>query len=83
MTDLRRLSTFVAIVEEGHVTRAAERIGMHLPALSRILRGLEVELQVNAPSYMAACGPWGCRRLAWGRLSDGKYPADAPYAESI
>uniref|UniRef100_UPI00118413E4 LysR family transcriptional regulator n=1 Tax=Elioraea rosea TaxID=2492390 RepID=UPI00118413E4 len=44
MIDLRRLHAFVITVEEGHVTRAAERLGMRQPPLSRLLQGLEAEL---------------------------------------
>ncbi|QND51173.1 LysR family transcriptional regulator [Phyllobacterium sp. 628] len=44
--DLRRLRAFVALAEEGHVTRAAERLGMQQPPLTRLLQGLEAELSV-------------------------------------
>jgi DNA-binding transcriptional LysR family regulator len=46
LIDLRRLHAFVTVVEEGHVTRAAERLGMQQPPLTRLLRGLEQELGV-------------------------------------
>ncbi|MEA2729247.1 MAG: hypothetical protein QOD93_3881 [Acetobacteraceae bacterium] len=46
MIDLRRLRAFVALAEESHVTRAAERLGMQQPPLTRLLRGLETEFGV-------------------------------------
>lgn len=47
MLELRRLHAFVAIAQEGHITRAAERLGMQQPPLTRLLQGLESELGVK------------------------------------
>ncbi|WP_368415134.1 LysR substrate-binding domain-containing protein [Falsiroseomonas sp.] len=44
MIELRRLQAFVAVAEDGHITRAAERLGMQQPPLSRLLQGLEAQL---------------------------------------
>ncbi|UGX85817.1 LysR family transcriptional regulator [Phyllobacterium meliloti] len=46
LIDLRRLRAFVALAEEGHVTRAAERLGMQQPPLTRLLQSLEADLGV-------------------------------------
>jgi DNA-binding transcriptional LysR family regulator len=46
MIDLRRLVAFVTVVEEAHITRAAEKLGMQQPPLTRLLQGLEAELGV-------------------------------------
>lgn len=64
MIELRRLQAFVVVVEEGHITRAAERLGVQQPPLSRLLQGLEAQL--------------GCRLLT--RLPRGVVPTSAGLA---
>ncbi|KHK02995.1 LysR family transcriptional regulator [Desulfovibrio sp. TomC] len=73
------LRTFVAVAEEEHLTRAAERLNASLPAVSAHIRGLEDELGVALFSRT----PKGMRLTAEGRALLGEARAALSSVEAV
>src|SRR5215475_10303857 len=45
--EFRHLRCLIAVAEEGHITRAAERLGMAQPALSRLIKTIEQDIDLQ------------------------------------
>ena len=50
--ELYHLKTFITVAEEGHLTRAAQRLNTSQPAVSAHIKNLEEELGIRAEGLL-------------------------------
>ena len=79
MIELQRLRYFIAVAEEEHVTRAAERLGIQQPPLTRQIQQLEAAL--GTPLFERL--PRGVRLTDAGRALLGEARAIVARAEGL
>lgn len=77
--DLRLLRYFVVVVDEGHIGRAAERLHMTQPPLSRAIRRLESD--VGAPLLIRT--PTGVRPTSTGAVLHEEARGLLAHAEAV
>ena len=89
---LRQLACFVAVVDEGSFTRAAQTLGVAQPSLSQQVRSLEQELggplverlprgvSVTPAGRALLPAAWNRRAQLAGALEQGGEEAPAPHA---
>ena len=77
--DLRLLRYFVAVVDEGHIGRAAERLHMTQPPLSRAMQRLEAD--IGAPLLVRT--PTGVRPTGTGAVLHEEARGLLAHAEAV
>jgi hypothetical protein len=79
--DLLQLEHFLAVVEEGTFTRAAERVSRTQPAVSQSIKKLEEEIGASSsPATFTTCRSPKPGRRSWSTHAKWSAPATMPCA---